>query len=108
MRAAFQRKERVAFYSVSEETIFLFSMRDGNYQCRKARVDRSRFWESAGWKAFDEESAHLIIDPAPERGPGFFKAHLVKAFVVYLTSLNEELKKFQDQAIKDLSYQEFL
>jgi len=101
MREAFVSRERVAFYSVPEGAIYLFWMEDGKYKCQQAKVRSSDFWESRAWKSFDDKSVHLIIDPQPTRGPGHLMAHLVKAFVVYLSSPNKELEAFQIR-VRDL------
>mmetsp|Transcript_34089 Transcript_34089/g.47477 ORF Transcript_34089/g.47477 Transcript_34089/m.47477 type:complete len:449 (+) Transcript_34089:37-1383(+) len=102
MREAFIQREKVAFYSVREATIYLFSIEDGKYKCQEARVRSSKFWNSKAWKMFEDKSAHLIIDPAPGLGHGHFMMHDVKkAYVVYLTSPNRELGKFEDH-IKDV------
>eukprot|EP00466_Bigelowiella_natans_P021096 jgi/Bigna1/144297/aug1.86_g19005 len=96
MREAFIQGEKVAFYSVREDTIYLFRMEGGKYTCQQANVRSSDFWESRAWKMFDDRSAHLIIDPAPSQGHKYFQVHLVEAFVVYLTSKNSELSSFEN------------
>uniref|UniRef100_A0A7S2U5S8 Uncharacterized protein n=1 Tax=Lotharella oceanica TaxID=641309 RepID=A0A7S2U5S8_9EUKA len=101
MREAFIQGEKVAFYSVREATIYLFRMEGGKYTCQQAEVNDQGFWKTKAWKTFDDRSAHLIIDPAPRQGHKYFKTHLVKAFVVYLTSPNNELSNFEKE-IRDL------
>mmetsp|Transcript_23638 Transcript_23638/g.39983 ORF Transcript_23638/g.39983 Transcript_23638/m.39983 type:complete len:537 (-) Transcript_23638:154-1764(-) len=106
MREAFIKGEKVAFYSVQEATIYLFRMEGGKYTCQQAKVRSSDFWESRAWKTFDDKSAHLIIDPAPTQGHKYFKVHLVEAFVVYLTSPNSEMCKFENE-IRGVTWKRF-
>mmetsp|Transcript_12008 Transcript_12008/g.24117 ORF Transcript_12008/g.24117 Transcript_12008/m.24117 type:complete len:386 (+) Transcript_12008:644-1801(+) len=106
MREAFIQGEKVAFYSVREDTIYLFRMEDGKYTCQQAEVNDHGFWKTKAWKTFDGRSAHLIIDPAPSQGHKYFKVHLVEAFVVYLTSPNSELSNFEKE-IRDLTWKRF-
>jgi len=102
---AFKKKENLAFYSVPEGMVYLYYHKDGGYICQKANVTSEIFWTSKTWQDFDGVNAHLVIDPRRGKGPGAFQHYMVKAFVVYLTSPNSELKKFEDE-IRDLPYEE--
>jgi len=105
MREAFKRREKLAFYSVGEKRIYLFWAKDTKYTCQQAKVTSEFFDTSRMWKSFDDNLAHLIIDPAQGKGPGFFDKE-VEAFVVYLTSPNMECKDFLRE-IRDLHHKRF-
>jgi len=101
-RKAFKEKERVAFYSVADRKIYLYSVSDGEYTCRMATVGSFEFWESDIWRTFDSRSTHLIIDPGQNEGHGYYLPRDVLAFVLYLSSPNKQLSDFSTGTLRDL------